>query len=420
MKKAEIISVGTELLMGQVANTDAQYISGLLPSYGFAVYYHIVVGDNRDRLSECIRESLGRADLVVLTGGLGPTEDDLTKKTVAEVLGLEMIKDAKTESELFAYFSKTGRNMSPSNLSQAYFPEGSTILENDFGTAPGCLIKKTVGDEEKIIILLPGPPSELCPMFKNKALPLLKEEGEDVLLSKFFDISGVPESEVERILSDIISGRTNPTVATYVKDGLVTVRVSASGQVAEAEQLIEEDAKIIRERFGGNIVSENRQSPAEVLVRLCEREKLMLTAAESCTGGMIAEMITSVPGASNVIGSSFVTYSNDAKIRLLGVDDAVIEKYGCVSRECAKMMAEGAAKAAGADVGVSTTGNAGPGTLEDKPAGLVYIGVYYKGETVVKECYFKGGRDHVRRRASNTALETARRMILGIEAANGH
>lgn len=412
MKKAEIISVGTELLMGQVANTDAQFISGLLPSAGYAVYYHIVVGDNKERLTEAIRQSLSRCDLVILTGGLGPTEDDITKKTAAEVFGLEMKLHEKTKENLESYFRDTGRVMTPSNISQAYFPEGSVILENEFGTAPGCLIRGSFDGIGKTVILLPGPPSELCPMFENKAMPLLCEEGSDVLASKFFTVMGIPEAEVERFLTDIIHGKTNPTAATYVKDGTVTVRVSASGQKEEAERLIEEDALVIRERLGKNLVSETSQSVPEIFVRLCERNGITLSTAESCTGGMIAEMITSVPGASNVIKSGIVTYSNDAKIGLLGVGRKIIDDFGAVSKETAKAMAEGAARLCKTDLAISVTGNAGPGTMEGKPQGLVYIGVYFKGRTVVTENLFKGSRDHVRRRAANTAFNLARTVIL--------
>jgi len=413
MKKAEIISVGTELLMGQVANTDAQYISALLPGAGYACYYHIVVGDNRERVSKCLNESLERADLVILTGGLGPTEDDLTKKTVADVLGLKLVLDPKTEETLRAFFTRIGRELLPSNLSQAYFPEGSMILENEFGTAPGCLIKKTVANAEKIVVMLPGPPSELNPMFSNKVLPVLKAETTEVLKSKFFDIAGVPESMVELKLKDIISGKTNPTAATYVKEGIVTVRVSASGTPEEAERLIEDASALIRKRFPKEIVSENRQPIEEVFVRLCEEKKLTFSCAESCTGGMVAELVTSVPGASNVIKSGIVTYSNDAKMNLIGVPKSTIDTFGAVSKETALAMAENVRKVCGTDISVSTTGNAGPGTMEGKAAGLVYIGVSYEGKTVAKEFLFRGSREHVRRRAANMALNMARKMILG-------
>ncbi len=413
MKKAEIISVGTELLMGQVANTDAQYISALLPGAGFACYYHTVVGDNRERLSSCLRNSLERSDLVILTGGLGPTEDDLTKKTVADVLGLKLVEDEKTVSSLVDYFSKRGSAFIASNLSQAYFPENSYILENDFGTAPGCLIRHETEKGQKIVVLLPGPPSELNPMFSNKVLPVLKGETDDCLKSKFFAIAGVPESLVEDRLKDIISGRTNPTAATYVKEGIVTVRVSASGTSEEADRLIEETSKIVRERFSKELVSEDKEPVEEVLVRLCEKENITFSCAESCTGGMIAALVTSVPGASNVIKGGIVTYSNEAKINLLGVPKDVIDTFGAVSMETAKAMAENARIKCGTDIAVSATGNAGPGTMENKAAGLVYIGVSYKGKTFAKEFNFKGSRDHVRRRAANMALNMARRMILG-------
>ena len=414
MKKAEIISVGTELLMGQVANTDAQFISSLLPGAGYAVYYHIVVGDNKERLMKCITESLGRSDLVVLTGGLGPTEDDITKKTAAEVLGLKLVEDVNTTNELKDFFCSMGRELLPSNLSQAYFPENSIILKNCFGTAPGCLIRKEIEGNMKTLILLPGPPSELNPMFEYEALPLIKDEKNDVLKSAFSDIVGVPESAVEHMLQDIITGKTNPTVATYVKEGVVTVRVSASGSEEEAARLIEQDATVIRERFGSNLASETRQNMAEVFVRLCEREKLTFSCAESCTGGMIAEMVTSVPGASNVLKSSFVTYSNESKVNLLGVSEDIIERYGAVSEQTAYAMAENTAAICGTDLAVSSTGNAGPGVLEDKPAGLVYIGVSFRGTTRVERFVFKGSRDHVRKRASNMAFNLARKMILGL------
>ncbi|MCR5693911.1 MAG: competence/damage-inducible protein A [Clostridia bacterium] len=414
MKIAEIISVGTELLMGQVANTDAQFISALLPGAGFGVYYHTVVGDNKDRLAQCFKKALERSDLVVLTGGLGPTEDDLTKNTVAEALGLKLVIDEETVKDLENYFSRSGRKMSQSNLSQAYFPEGSIILKNKCGTAPGCMINKSVNGISKIVVLLPGPPSELKPMFEDEVLPVLEKAAEEVLKSKFFDIIGVPESEVESRLSDIISGRTNPTAATYVKEGIVTVRVSACGTSDTASALIEKDAEVIRERFGKNLAGENGQSLQETVVRLCEKHKLTVASAESCTGGMVSELITSVPGASNVIKSSVVVYSNEAKIKILGVDPELINQYGVVSEQTALAMAEKTAVLCGSDIGVSTTGNAGPGTLENKPAGLVYVGLYFRGKTAVKECLIRGSREHIRRRVSNTALNMVREAVLGI------
>ena len=421
MKKAEIISVGTELLMGQVANTDAQYISAKLPEAGIGVFYHTVVGDNPGRVGEAVSRAFGRSDVIILTGGLGPTQDDLTKKSVADMFGLELKRDEETVRKLEDYFLKIGKKMVPANLSQADFPERSVILENSCGTAPGCAIlfkndvpKAVAPDKaDKIIALLPGPPREMQTMFDNELMPMLKAMSKLVFKSRYYSIIGVPESEVEKRLIDKIDGCVNPTVATYVGKGYVSVRVSYSGEDAEdVKKTLRKYDTLMKKRFGDDLFSTRGESVQENFLRRMKERGLSFSCAESCTGGLVAEIVTSVPGASSVIRAGLVTYSNLAKIELLGVPSETIGAFGAVSAETAAEMAKGAAKKCCTDVAVSVTGNAGPGVMEGKEQGLVYIAAWYKGELEVGEFRFGGGRENVRTRAAVTALDLARRLVL--------
>lgn len=414
MKKCEVLSVGTELLMGQVANTDAQYISARLPELGIGVYYHSVVGDNPGRVREALRAALKRSDIVITTGGLGPTQDDLTKNVAAELLGRKTVMDPESRERIENYFKKTGRPMTDSNLRQAFFPEGAVILKNDCGTAPGCLIETENDGETKVIIMLPGPPGELVPMFENEVLPRLsKYSGSGVILSNYYPITGVPESKVESMLLDLIEGRSNPTAATYVKDGIVTVRVTASGgDRDEVKAMADAAGAKIRERFGDDLLSDSGEDLKTVLQKLCVARGIRISAAESLTGGLIPFLITSVPGASAVLSGSFVTYGNEAKMKLCGVKKETLDVFGAVSRETCLEMLEGTRRAFSTELVLATTGNAGPGVMENKPAGLVYVGAMLYDKVEICECRFGGGRENVRMRSAVKALDMARRMIL--------
>ena len=405
---AEVLAVGTELLMGQVANTDAQHISKTLPSIGIGVYYHTVVGDNPTRVKDALKRALERADIVVTTGGLGPTQDDLTKETIAEQLGLRMVFHEEEAEKLREFFKKTNRIMPESNLRQAYFPEGSIILKNVTGTAPGCIIPT----EKGCIVVLPGPPKELVPMFDNEAMPYLSKLTNTVLKSKYIRIIGFGESIVEEKIMGYINGQTNPTFATYVKDGVITIRVTASGD--NADNLLEEATAEIHKIFGNSIFTDENIELDEILVKLLRDKGLKIATAESCTGGLIAGAITAHGGASDVFETGVVTYSESEKMRVLGVKKETLEKYTVYSKQVAVEMAEGLHKFCGADVCVSITGVAGPGGgTEETPVGTLFVGVYYKGKTVANRYNFRhNSRENIRAVAVTYALNDARKAIL--------
>lgn len=413
MLKVEILSVGTELLMGQIANTNAQYLSKKLPELGLGVYYHSVVGDNPERLTDCLLLALGRSDIIITTGGLGPTQDDLTKDTVAKTLGLKMTVHEESKRRIRAYFERSGREIVESNYRQAYFPEGSLILENDMGTAPGCAVETTIEEKKKRIILLPGPPKELIPMYEKSVVPYLRTIAAHPIRSEFLRIACVGESLVEETMMDLVDGQTNPTFATYAKDGIVTVRVSASDDAnGSAAAHLGNAAARIQEKFGNALYSFENEELEEAFVRLLIKQGLTFSAAESCTGGLIAQMLTSVSGASTVLGASFVTYSNESKQKLLGVSPDTIRLHGAVSRETALEMVRGACREGNADAAVSVTGCAGPSPSEGKPVGLVYIGVKFHEKEAVYEMHFTGNREKIRTLSAIHALNYARLMIV--------
>ncbi len=392
--KAELIAVGTELLMGQISNTNAQYLSQRLPALGIGVYYHSVVGDNPLRLEESLRTAMERCEIIILTGGLGPTQDDLTKETVAKVLGLNMVYDEISAECIRKYFSCLGKTMVESNLKQAYFPEGSKILYNDEGTAPGCIIET----ENNTVIMLPGPPREMKPMFEKSVEPYFSDKIGEKLSSAFVKITGMGESSVEDALMPLIDHQTNPTFATYAKTGDVTLRVTASGENREeADSLLNAALEKVKNILGENVYSVSGEELEEVVVKRFIKEGKTLALAESCTGGMLAERLTNVSGASEVLKYGLVTYSNEAKEKLLGVERETLENFGAVSRETALSMCRGLKKLSGASVCVSITGIAGPtGGTPEKPVGLVYIGIASDDSEECIECRFNGNRERIR------------------------
>lgn len=394
MKRAELLAVGTELLMGQISNTNAQYLSQRLPNVGVAVYYHSVVGDNPARLKESLRLAMSRCEVIIMTGGLGPTQDDLTKQAVAETLGLSMEYDEESAEMIKAYFSERGKEMVESNLRQAYFPEGATILRNDNGTAPGCLVEK----DNHVIIMLPGPPREMHPMFETFIEPYFAARSTEKLASAFIKITNLGESQAEQLLMPLIDGQTNPTFATYAKTGDVTLRITASSdKQVEAEAMVETAIEQVKQLLGDCVYAINGEALEEVVVRNYKAAGKMIATAESCTGGMLAQSLTAVLGASDVLGYGFVTYSNEAKHKLLGVKEETLMKYGAVSEETALEMCEGLLKVSGADVAISITGIAGPtGGTPQKPVGLVYIGVATEGSAYCVPCHFQGDRERIR------------------------
>lgn len=406
----ELIFVGTELLLGNIVNTNAQFLSEKCASLGLSVYFQNVVGDNEERLALVLQTALERSDVVILSGGLGPTEDDLTKETAAKVFGLPLLEDGRAREMLEQYFSQQNRVMTENNRKQALVPQGAIVLYNKNGTAPGIMIEKG----QKTAILLPGPPDELIPMFRDQVVPYLQGKRPETIRSVMVKICGIGESQTETMIMDLIDSQTNPTIATYAKVGEVHLRVTAKAKDEKtAKNMMKPVLKELKKRFGDNIYStEEEETLEEVVVHLLEKKKLTLCTAESCSGGMVASRIVNVPGASEVFKAGFVTYSNKAKRKYLGVNKHTLQKYTAVSREVAKEMAKGGVFETDADICVSITGLAGPDGMDDKPAGLVYIGCYYKDRFTVEEFHFKGNRSKVRTLATIRALDLVRRCIL--------
>lgn len=408
----ELISVGTELLLGNIVNTNARYLSEKCAMLGLSVYYQSTVGDNEERMTEVLKTALSRSDIVILNGGLGPTEDDITKEVCAGVMGAALLEDAAVRAHLEAWYRLRGKDEIPeSNWKQALVPEGAAVLENENGTAPGLILEKG----GKTAILLPGPPNELYPMVEKQLIPYIQKQQSSVIRSAMVKICGYGESKVEEMLLDLIDSQTNPTLATYAKTREVHLRVTARGETdEEAKQLLKPMVKEIKKRFG-NAVYTTREADSleDVVVRLLKKYELSVTTAESCTGGFLAGRIINVPGASEVFKEGFVTYSNKAKRRTLDVSKATLRKYGAVSEQTAKEMATGGVFATDADICVAVTGIAGPdGGTPEKPVGLVYIACYMKDSVKVEEYHFNGNREKIREQTVVQALDLLRRSII--------
>jgi len=408
--KGEIIAVGTELLLGNIVNTNAQYLSQKLADLGIDVYYHVVVGDNLKRLTETIKTSLERSDIVITSGGLGPTADDITKEGAAQAMGLKLLPDEESIERIKKMFSSTGRIMTENNIKQGYIPEGAVVLENNNGTAPGVLIEK----EGKIVIMLPGPPKELYPMFESKVLPYLKSKTDSTIRSKVLRVIGVGESAVEHMLKDIFDSQANPTIAPYAKDGEVHLRITAkTGIPEEADSLIAEMEQKVRAILGDNIYGCNEETLEEAVLKLLQKKNLTISLAESCTGGLVASRLTDIPGASASLISGVVSYSNESKINILKVKEDTIRKYGAVSPQTAEEMAVGAKRLSNTDIGLSITGIAGPeGGSAEKPVGLCYIGIAAADSVNVQKIMLTGNRNRIRWSSSSRALDFLRRKLI--------
>ena len=408
--KAEIISVGTEILMGNIVNTNAAYIAEQLACLGIPCYYQTTIGDNPGRLEGVIKESLERSDMLILTGGLGPTDDDLTKEICAKAMGRELHEDAKARQMLEDFFKLKEFPITDNNWKQAMVPDDSIVMYNHNGTAPGMIIE----NGEKVIILLPGPPSEMKPMFAEQVRPYLMEKNNTAIYSTMVKLCGIGESKVENDIKDLIDC-ANPTVATYAKVGEVHIRVTAMAESEkEAKKLVKPVVKELKARFGGLIYSTHDEvTLEESVVELLEKNKMTVSTAESCTGGLVAGRIINVPGASEVFKEGIVTYSNKAKRNRLLVKKPTLVKYGAVSEECAREMVKGLIGYTKADAGVAVTGIAGPdGGTEEKPVGLVYIACSVGGKITVKKHRFSGNRAKIRESAVAAALTLLRRCIL--------
>lgn len=409
--RAEIISVGTEILLGDIVNTNTQFLAKELASIGIEVYRQEVIGDNEDRLLGILEEALKRSDMVITTGGLGPTKDDLTKETACKFFNMDLELHEKSLKELEEYFSRMGRKIVESNYKQVYFPKEAIVLPNPNGTAPGAILEKN----NKYIVILPGPPKEMKPMYLNHVKPYLIKKGDGIIESKVVRVLGIGESMAAEKLKEFIENGVNPTVAPYAKEEDVIFRITAKAErEEEALKLIEPVKNKVKEILGEDVYGEGEDTTIEKVVGdLLIKNNLKISTAESCTGGMIASRLVSIPGISDVFLEGAVTYTNEAKVRTLNVKEETLKKYGAVSEETAREMAEGMAKRTGSDIAVVTTGIAGPGGgTEEKPVGLVYIGLYYKGEVFVYKNVFNGNRQAVRTKATVRALDIVRRKIM--------
>ena len=412
----ELLAVGTELLLGNTANTDAQMLSQELSALGLNVYYHSVVGDNPERLRRAVELAMSRADVLITTGGLGPTCDDLTKRVVAEAFGKKLVYHSECARAIRDYFAVSGRVMTDNNLQQAWLPEGCTILENRWGTAPGCAFQSG----ENYVVMLPGPPRECLPMFREEAAPWLARLSEGVIRSRTLRVFGWGESQVESLLRERMDGLANPTLAPYAKEGEMELRVTAkAADERTAEALIAPVEREVRAVLGGLIYGTGEDSLEKVVLKGLRAQGLTLGTAESCTGGLLAKRLTDLPGASAVFRGGVVSYTNGVKAGVLGVPQTLLDEQGAVCADVARAMAQGARRVLGCDVAVATTGVAGPDSDErGNPVGLVYVAMAAPDGCWVRELHLGGARerrDRVRTLAANHAFDMVRRWLTGLE-----
>lgn len=407
---AEIICVGTEILLGNIVNTNAAYLAEKCAYLGLSNYYQVVVGDNEQRLLETINTAKSRADVIFLVGGLGPTEDDLTKETAAKAFNVELVMDEEAKNNIVTILTNRGIDITNNNFKQALVPKGSIVLYNKNGTAPGIIMEEA----GKVVIMLPGPPNEFVPMVDDQVVPyFLKKGTNDVIYSRVVKLVGVGESKVAEEISDLIA-MTNPTVATYAKTGEVHIRVTASAaNDDEAKALVKPVVKKLKAMYPDNVYSTNADETLErAVVELLSKNGLSITAAESCTGGLVCGKIVNVAGASEVFRGGYITYSNKQKRNVIGVKKSTLEKYGAVSEQVAAEMAKGVLEVSKADVAISTTGIAGPGGgTPEKPVGLVYIGCAVKNKVYVEKFNFSGSRNKVRESTVVAALSMVRKYV---------
>lgn len=404
--KAEIITVGTEILLGDIVNTNSQFLAKELANIGVEVYYQSTVGDNENRLMEALHEGLKRSDIIITTGGLGPTKDDITKEVAAKYFNQELILYNNILEDIKLYFNKLGIKLTENNKKQAYFPKDCIILNNPNGTAPGAILKK----DNKMIVVLPGPPKEMIPMFNNELKKHLLSFTDYKLVSKTLRFFGIGESVLEEKLIDLIDNQTNPTIAPYAKDGEVTLRLTAKAKdKTQANNLIEKVENEIKNRVGEYIYGYDNTTLEDEVAKLLVEKNMTISVSESCTGGMVSSRLINYPGISKIFLEGCVTYSNEAKIKRLGVKKETLEKFGAVSEETAIEMAMGIANSLNSNIGLSTTGIAGPGGgTNEKPVGLVYIGLYINGKITVKKLNLVGSREKIRMRATSEALNLLR------------
>ena len=414
----EILSVGTELLLGNIANLDAQILSQGLSELGLNVYWHTVVGDNPQRAREAVSLAKERADIIITTGGLGPTCDDLTKNVLAEAFGKKLVYDEDSAQRIKSYFQRTGRTMTENNLQQAMLPEGCTILENDWGTAPGCAFEA----EGVHVIMLPGPPSECRPMFQYRAAPYLQQFREGVIASHTLKLFGIGESQMEAQLREQMNAMQNPTLAPYAKEGECELRVTAKAATPEeAQALLLPTVEQVKKLFGPLVYGVDVPSLEYVVLEGLKAKGLTLGCAESCTGGLIAKRITDLPGASQAFKGGIVSYTNGVKTRALQVPEDVLDQFGAVSAPVALAMARGARQALGCDVAVSSTGVAGP-DKDDRgnDVGTAFVAIAApEGEYVrALQLGTRPMRERLRTQIAHHAFDLARRYLAGLPYEN--
>lgn len=407
----ELISVGTELLLGNIVNTNAAYLAEQCANCGLSCFYQTVVGDNEERLQETVKAGLKRSDILILTGGLGPTDDDLTKEVVTKAMKKKLVEDEKAREMIQTYFDNRGMEITENNWKQAMVPEGAIVMYNNNGTAPGLIVESG----EKCAILLPGPPNEMKPMFEEYVKDYLKKKNPEVIVSTTVKLCGIGESKVADMIQDMLDNQSNPTIAPYAKTGEVHLRVTAkAADEKSANKLIKPVVKQLKTRLAEYIYTTDENTTLEnAIVDLLVANKLTVSTVESCTGGMIAARLINVPGVSDVFKMGHITYSNKAKKKILGVKKRTLEKHTAVSAEVAQEMVKGVEMVSKADVCVSVTGLAGPdGGTAKKPVGLVYIACSVKGNVTVQEYHFNGNRAKIRENATASALTLMRKCIL--------
>ena len=414
IQRAEILCVGTELLLGDIVNSNAAFLSRKLAELGIGVYRHVAVGDNPERLSNELADCLSRAELVVMSGGLGPTKDDLTKETVAKYFGRDMELHAESLEYIRDYFAKTGRVMTKNNEKQAMMPKGAVVFRNRYGTAPALAIE----DGSKTVIMLPGPPVELIPLFEEEVIPYLEMRCGSAIVSRNVHFFGIGESALAEKMDDMLTDSQNPSVAPYCQSGEVRLRVTAKSDTKEsaARMCDERVEQILQSEVGGFVYGVDVMTIENALVQALHESKLTLSAAESCTGGLIAKRITDIPGCSDVFFGGCVTYTNEVKMALLGVNKETLDAYTAVSAQVAMEMAKGVREKTGSDIALSATGIAGPGGgTEDAPVGTVYLGLSTpEGESYRRLSLSSNrSREFIRTVAATNAYDMALNYIKG-------
>lgn len=409
----EIISVGTELLLGHVTNTDARDVSELLSKVGINVLYHTVVGDNPQRLEECVKIARERADIIITTGGLGPTCDDLTKEILARAFGVKLVEDKREMDTLYDYIN-LGKKLTDNNFRQALLPEGCTVFHNTAGTAPGCAFKK----DGKVVVMLPGPPKECRIMLEKSAIPYLRQLSDEKIVSHTVNIFGIGESAVDDIFAGEMNAMTNPSMAPYAKECDCLLKVTAKAHTeAEAEEMLRPVMAEVQEKLGEVVYGVDVDCIEQSVLKLLRKKNMTFSAAESCTGGDVAKRFTDMPGASSFFLGGVVTYTNGAKAKLLGIDRDMIEDIGAVSYEVAKEMAENVRRVIGTDIGVGVTGLAGPDGDGVHEVGTVFVSMATAEQTWVKELHLGEyrTRSFIRRMAGNHVYDMMRRYLSGLK-----